>query len=108
MKTIIFSAFVISSRYYYYKSDRRLTEVYTPNYNSTVFTQNVSDNAVHIENMPGCTFRALNRIFSKPDNAIHMENKPGRTFRGSIAFFLNMAAFFLTFRCKKVMALIIY
>jgi len=57
MKTIVFSIFLVVFVKNYYNCDRRLTEVYTPKYNSTIFTQNVSDNAINIENMPGRTFR---------------------------------------------------
>jgi len=34
-------------------------------YNSEIFSQNVSDYAINIEDMPSRTFRALNRIFLK-------------------------------------------
>jgi len=91
-------------RYYYYKPARRLTAgtLSTPKYYSRIFKLNVSDNAINIENMPGRTFCALNRIFSKPDNAIHMENKPGRTFRAlNCIFFKCGRIFFKFFAAKK-------
>jgi len=71
MKTSVFSGFFLqfSSRYYYYKCDRRLTE-----------SERLTESLHKIRTFPAAHF-ALNRFFSKPDNVIHMENKPGHTFR---------------------------
>jgi len=65
MKTIVISGFCSFRQDIITISMTRLSEVYTPKYNSTIFTQNVSDKAINIENMLGRTFRALNCIYFK-------------------------------------------
>jgi len=49
----------------------------------------------------------VNHILSKPDNAIHIGNMPGRTFRALNRISLKCDRIFLNSSPQKVMALII-
>jgi len=64
-----------------------------------------SDNAIPIENNLGRTFWTPNRIFFKSDDAKHIGNKPGRIFRALNKISFKCGSIFSFYRRKKVMAL---